>query len=83
MDPALWFHRRLQYTRSVSVGSMIGYVVGLGDRHSMNILIDERSAELIHIDLGIGTLCFCDGAVSSVFLHCDVPCSYLMSHLRL
>lgn len=31
----------------------VGYVVGLGDRHSMNILIDQASAEVVHIDLGV------------------------------
>lgn len=31
----------------------VGYILGLGDRHLMNILIDELTAELIHIDLGI------------------------------
>ena len=51
--PAAWFARRLAYTASVAAGSMIGYVLGLGDRHSSNILIDTRSAELVHIDLGI------------------------------
>ena len=30
-----------------------GYVVGLGDRHAQNILIDKSSSELIHIDLGV------------------------------
>lgn len=30
----------------------VGYIVGLGDRHIQNILIDEQSAELVHIDLG-------------------------------
>ena len=37
------------------LGSMcvsVGYILGLGDRHVMNILIDCRTAELIHIDLG-------------------------------
>ena len=29
------------------------YVVGLGDRHIQNILVDKETAELIHIDLGI------------------------------
>jgi len=28
-------------------------VLGLGDRHASNILIDNNSAELVHIDLGI------------------------------
>lgn len=27
-------------------------MVGLGDRHIQNILIDEQTAELVHIDLG-------------------------------
>ena len=32
--------------------SLVGYIVGLGDRHVQNILIDCNTAELIHIDLG-------------------------------
>lgn len=32
---------------------LAGYVIGLGDRHSHNILIDQRSADIVHIDLGI------------------------------
>jgi len=52
-QPAAWFDRRLAYASSLAAGSMIGYVLGLGDRHMSNILIDLRSAELVHIDLGI------------------------------
>lgn len=33
---------------------MIGYIVGLGDRHVANMLIDEKTAEIIHIDFGNG-----------------------------
>ncbi|XP_048138241.1 serine/threonine-protein kinase ATM isoform X2 [Rhodamnia argentea] len=51
--PADWFERRLAYTRSVATSSMVGYIVGLGDRHSMNILIDQATAEVVHIDLGV------------------------------
>lgn len=32
---------------------MVGYILGIGDRHVSNILIDEQSAELVHIDFGI------------------------------
>ena len=32
--PAQWFARRLNYTRSVAVNSIVGYVLGLGDRHN-------------------------------------------------
>lgn len=28
-------------------------MVGLGDRHSMNVLMDQTSAEVVHIDLGV------------------------------
>ena len=31
---------------------LVGYVVGLGDRHVQNILVDCNTAELVHIDLG-------------------------------
>ncbi|XP_078431049.1 serine/Threonine-kinase ATM-like protein isoform X2 [Wolffia australiana] len=51
--PSNWFEKRLAYTRSVAASSMVGYIVGLGDRHSMNILIDQSTAEVVHIDLGV------------------------------
>ncbi|XP_057207149.1 serine-protein kinase ATM isoform X2 [Triplophysa rosa] len=53
LDPAVWLERRLAYTRSVATSSIVGYIVGLGDRHIQNILIDEETAELVHIDLGV------------------------------
>ena len=30
-----------------------GYIIGLGDRHCTNILLDTRTAEVVHIDLGV------------------------------
>jgi hypothetical protein len=30
-----------------------GHLIGLGDRHCSNILLDKSTAEVIHIDLGI------------------------------
>lgn len=53
LDPAIWFEKRLAYTRSVATSSIVGYILGLGDRHVQNILINEQSAELVHIDLGV------------------------------
>ena len=47
-----WFEKRLNYTRSVATSSIVGYIIGLGDRHVQNILIDTKTADLIHIDLG-------------------------------
>lgn len=52
-DPAIWYQCRLAYTKSVAVNSIVGYVVGIGDRHSQNILIHKDSAELVHIDFGV------------------------------
>lgn len=38
---------------SVATTSMVGYILGLGDRHTQNILIDQKTAEVIHIDFGM------------------------------
>ncbi|KAK1369688.1 hypothetical protein POM88_035780 [Heracleum sosnowskyi] len=40
------------FLESVAASLMVGYIVGLGDRHSMNILIDQATAEVVHTDLG-------------------------------
>ncbi|GLT47213.1 hypothetical protein SLA2020_209240 [Shorea laevis] len=53
LQPADWFEKRLAFTRSVAASSMVGYIVGLGDRHATNILIDQATAEVVHIDLGV------------------------------
>ncbi|KAH9382206.1 hypothetical protein HPB48_021059 [Haemaphysalis longicornis] len=52
-EPSRWFERRRAYVHSVATGSIVGYILGLGDRHCANILVDKHSAELIHIDLGV------------------------------
>ena len=52
-ETSSWHQSRLAYTRSVAVNSMVGYIVGLGDRHASNILINKSTAEVIHIDLGV------------------------------
>ena len=51
--PLVWFETRLNYSRSVATTSIIGHVLGLGDRHISNILLDNVSGEVVHIDLGI------------------------------
>ena len=52
-SPPAWHAARTAYTRSTAAASMAGYVIGLGDRHAHNILVDARTADVIHIDLGI------------------------------
>jgi len=52
-DPDEWFVRRLAYTRTTAAISMLGHVLGLGDRHGHNILLDTKTGEVVHIDLGV------------------------------
>ncbi|KAL8895737.1 MAG: hypothetical protein Q9192_003466 [Flavoplaca navasiana] len=52
-NPDDWFDKRLAYTRSTAAISILGHILGLGDRHGHNILLDEKTGEVVHIDLGI------------------------------
>lgn len=52
-SPVTWFAMRLKYTRSVATNSIVGHILGLGDRHTSNILLDNGTGEVVHIDLGI------------------------------
>jgi phosphatidylinositol kinase/protein kinase (PI-3 family) len=47
-----WLDRRTTYTRSLAVMSMVGYLLGLGDRHPSNLMIDRYSGKVLHIDFG-------------------------------
>lgn len=51
-DAEAWLERRLCYTRSVAVMSMVGHVLGLGDRHPSNLMLDRRNGAVIHVDFG-------------------------------
>ncbi|XP_025831250.1 serine/threonine-protein kinase Tor [Agrilus planipennis] len=48
----VWFDRRTNYTRSLAVMSMVGYILGLGDRHPSNLMLDRMSGKILHIDFG-------------------------------
>ena len=47
-----WLDRRTNYTRSLAVMSMVGYILGLGDRHPSNLMLDRVTGKIIHIDFG-------------------------------
>ncbi|KAJ1900629.1 hypothetical protein LPJ66_001349 [Kickxella alabastrina] len=49
-DPLCWLASRTNFTRSAAVMSMVGYILGLGDRHCENILIDESTGGVVHVD---------------------------------
>jgi hypothetical protein len=48
----VWLERRHNFTRSLAVMSMVGYVLGLGDRHPCNLMLARGSGKLVHIDFG-------------------------------
>src|SRR5580698_5690377 len=48
----VWLDRRTNFTRSLAVMSMVGYILGLGDRHTCNLMLDRHSGEIVHIDFG-------------------------------
>ena len=47
-----WLERRTKYIRSLAVMSMVGYILGLGDRHPSNLMLDQTSDRVLHIDFG-------------------------------
>ncbi|WCJ33820.1 Serine/threonine-protein kinase SMG1 [Euphorbia peplus] len=47
-----------RYSSSVAAMSMVGHILGLGDRHLDNILVDFCSGDIVHIDYNI---CFDKG----------------------
>jgi len=48
--PQAWFEARTNFTLSTAVWSAVGHIIGLGDRHSENILIDTSSGDCVHVD---------------------------------
>ena len=52
-DPCKWYGARLAFTRTAAAMSMVGFVLGLGDRHGENILIDYTNGEICHVDFNV------------------------------
>ncbi|GMH13512.1 hypothetical protein Nepgr_015353 [Nepenthes gracilis] len=49
-EPAAWFRARVAYAQTTAVWSMVGHIVGLGDRHGENILFDSTTGDCVHVD---------------------------------
>lgn len=49
-NPSAWFAARLRYTRSCAVMSMVGTILGLGDRHGENVNLEEGNGGIFHVD---------------------------------
>lgn len=48
--PYNWYQARNSYVRTTAVMSIVGYILGLGDRHGENILFDSDSGDTVHVD---------------------------------
>ena len=48
--PEAWLERRTNYTCSLGVMSMVGYILSLGDHHPSNLLLDHVTGKIVHID---------------------------------
>lgn len=75
--PMSWFAMRLNYTRSVATTSIVGHILGLGDRHTSNILLESSTGEVVHIDLGIAF-----EQVIFSFALVSLPLSHMFFHSR-
>lgn len=48
-----WWQITKLYSSSLAVMSMIGYIIGLGDRHLDNVLVNLKTGEVVHIDYNV------------------------------
>ena len=48
-----WLSAKNNYSRSLAVTSMVGHIIGLGDRHLENIQICRKYGQVVHIDLNM------------------------------
>ncbi|KAI5173223.1 serine-protein kinase ATM [Nematocida sp. LUAm3] len=51
--PFKYFEERKRFTQSFSLCAISTYILGLGDRHPQNILLDKRTKEMINIDVNL------------------------------
>ncbi|KAG0185841.1 Serine/threonine-protein kinase smg1 [Apophysomyces sp. BC1034] len=52
-DASEWLRKSTSFSRSLAVMSILGYIIGLGDRHLDNIMVDYGTGEIIHIDYNV------------------------------
>ncbi|KAI8150079.1 hypothetical protein BJV82DRAFT_528838 [Fennellomyces sp. T-0311] len=52
-EPSQWLSSRSRYIRTLAVMSIVGYILGLGDRHAENILFDKTTGDCVHVDVNM------------------------------
>ncbi|EGT35351.1 CBN-ATL-1 protein [Caenorhabditis brenneri] len=45
-----WFASRKEFAKSTAVMSIIGYIFGLGDRHTKNLMVHLKTGKCVHVD---------------------------------
>lgn len=53
---------------------MVGYILGLGDRHPSNLMLDRHTGKILHIDFGD---CFEVRERCTVFWNIGILCVWL------
>lgn len=48
--PSTWYSARSSFVRTLAVMSIVGFMLGLGDRHGENILLDSTCGDVVHVD---------------------------------
>ncbi|OHT10910.1 hypothetical protein TRFO_19582 [Tritrichomonas foetus] len=51
-NSAVWLNRTQNFTISYALMAMVGYIIGLGDRHPSNIMVQRDTGKIVHIDFG-------------------------------
>lgn len=47
-----WVNHFVNFSQSSALMSIIGYILGLGDRHPSNLMIHQSTGSVIHVDFG-------------------------------
>jgi DNA-binding transcriptional regulator YhcF (GntR family) len=51
--PEAYLTLRSEFSKTLAVSSIFGYILGLGDRHLENLLLDNNTGGIVQIDFGI------------------------------
>uniref|UniRef100_A0A1I7RWM5 Non-specific serine/threonine protein kinase n=1 Tax=Bursaphelenchus xylophilus TaxID=6326 RepID=A0A1I7RWM5_BURXY len=53
MNPSAYYQKQRNYTVTTAAMSALGHIVGLGDRHLGNILVDATNGDVMHVDFNL------------------------------
>ncbi|XP_022702954.1 serine/threonine-protein kinase ATR-like isoform X2 [Varroa jacobsoni] len=52
-DAPSWYQAHTLFASSAAVMSMVGFILGLGDRHGENLLIETTCGQVVHVDFNL------------------------------